>query len=65
MDERLWVEVFNSFNQQFANVMEQEDTQAKLAQGLRLDKGDLNGLITEYEQLVHHTRYDINQPLVL
>jgi hypothetical protein len=30
-DERLWVEVFDSFNRQFANVMEQEDAQAALA----------------------------------
>jgi predicted metalloendopeptidase len=27
-NERLWVEVFDSFNRQFANVMEQEDAQA-------------------------------------
>jgi hypothetical protein len=37
-DERLWVEVFDSFNRQFANVMEQEDAQAALAKGLQLDK---------------------------
>jgi hypothetical protein len=39
-DERLWIEVFDSFNRQFANVMEQEDAQAALAKGLQLDKGD-------------------------
>jgi hypothetical protein len=64
-DERLWVEVFDSFNRQFANVMEQEDAQAALAEGLQLDKGDLDKLITEFEQLVHHARYDVNQDLVL
>jgi hypothetical protein len=64
-DERLWIEVFDSFNRQFANVMEQEDTQAALAKGLQLDKGDLDKLITEFEQLVHHARYDVNQDLVL
>jgi hypothetical protein len=37
-DERLWIEVFDSFNRQFANVMEQEDAQAALAKGLQLDK---------------------------
>jgi hypothetical protein len=58
-DERLWIEVFNSFNRQFANVMEQEDAQAALA------KGDLDKLITEFEQLVRHAGYDINQDLVL
>jgi hypothetical protein len=64
-DERLWTEVFDSFNRQFANVMEQEDTQAALAKGLQLDKGDLDKLITEFEQLVRHAGYDINQDLVL
>jgi hypothetical protein len=64
-DERLWVEVFDSFNRQFANVMEQEDAQAALAKGLQLDKGDLDKLITEFEQLVRHAQYDVNQDLVL
>jgi hypothetical protein len=64
-NERLWAEVFNSFNRQFANVMEQEDAQVALAKGLQLDKGDLDKLITEFEQLVRHAGYDINQDLVL
>jgi hypothetical protein len=64
-DERLWIEVFDSFNRQFANVMEQEDAQAALAKGLQLERGDLDKLITEFEQLVRHAGYDINQDLVL
>jgi hypothetical protein len=64
-DERLWNEVFKSFNRQFANVMEQEDAQAALAKGLQLERGDLDKLITEFEQLVRHARYDVNQDLVL
>jgi hypothetical protein len=64
-NERLWIEVFDSFNRQFANVMEQEDAQAVLAKGLQLEKGDLDKLITEFEQLVRHAGYDINQDLVL
>jgi hypothetical protein len=64
-DERLWNEVFDLFNQQFANVMEQEDAQAALAKGLQLEKGDLDKLITKFEQLVHHAGYDVNQDLVL
>jgi hypothetical protein len=64
-DERLWNEVFDSFNRQFANVMEQEDAQAALAKGLQLEKGDLDKLITEYEQLVCHASYNVNQDLVL
>jgi hypothetical protein len=64
-DERLWIEVFDSFNRQFANVMEQEDAQAALAKGLQLEKGDLDKLITEFEQLVRHAGYDVNQDLVL
>jgi hypothetical protein len=64
-DERLWNEVGDSFNRQFANMMEQENAQAKLAAGLKLEKGDLDALITEFEQLVHHTGYNVNQELVL
>jgi hypothetical protein len=64
-DKRLWNEVFDSFNRQFANVMEQEDAQAALAKGLQLDKGDLDKLIMEFEQLVRHAGYNINQDLVL
>jgi hypothetical protein len=64
-DERLWNEVFDSFNRQFANVMEQEDAQAALAKGLQLERGDLDKLITEFEQLVRHAGYNINQDLVL
>jgi hypothetical protein len=45
--------------------MEQEDAQATLAKGLQLEKGDLNKLITEFEQLVRHAGYDVNQDLVL
>jgi hypothetical protein len=45
--------------------MEQEDAQAALAKGLQLEKGDLDKLITEFEQLVCHASYDVNQDLVL
>jgi hypothetical protein len=64
-DERLWDEAQDSFNRQFANVMEQENAQTKLAGGLKLERGDLDALITEFEQLVRHAGYDINQELVL
>jgi hypothetical protein len=64
-DKRLWDEVQESFNRKFANVMEQENAQAQLAGGLKLEKGDLDALITEFEQLVRHADYDINQELVL
>jgi hypothetical protein len=64
-DERLWEEVGDSFNQQFANVMEQENAKAKLAAGLKLERGDLGTLITEFKQLVRHAGYDVNQELVL
>jgi hypothetical protein len=45
--------------------MEQENAQAKLAAGLKLERGDIEALITEFEQLVRHAGYDINQELVL
>jgi hypothetical protein len=47
------------------DVMEQEKAQAELAKGLHLERGDLDALITQFEQLVRPTNYDVNQPLVL
>jgi hypothetical protein len=45
--------------------MEQENAQAKLTAGLKLERGDLDALITKFEQLVRHAGYNINQELVL
>jgi hypothetical protein len=64
-DERLWNGVIGAFNRQYADVLEQEKAQAELGRGLRMQNGDLDGLITRFEQLVRHANYDINQPLVL
>jgi hypothetical protein len=41
--------------------MEQENAQAKLAGGLKLEWGDLDALITEFEQLVRHAGYDMSR----
>jgi hypothetical protein len=63
-DERLWNGVIGAFNRQYADVLEQEKAQAELGRGLRMQNGDLDGLITRFEQLVRHANYDVNQPLV-
>jgi hypothetical protein len=64
-DERLWNGVIGAFNRQYADVLEQEKAQAELGRGLRMQSGDLDGLITRFETLVRHANYDVNQPLVL
>jgi hypothetical protein len=64
-NERLWDSTIGAFNQQYADILEQEKAQAKLAKGLCLERGDLDMLITQFEQLVRHVNYNINQPLVL
>jgi hypothetical protein len=64
-DERLWDSTIGAFNRQYADVLEQEKAQAELAKGLQLKNGDLDALITQFETLVRHANYDINQPLVL
>jgi hypothetical protein len=64
-DECLWNGVIGAFNRQYADVLEQEKVQAELGQGLHMQQGDLDGLITRFEQLVHHANYNVNQPLVL
>jgi hypothetical protein len=64
-DKRLWNGVIGAFNRQYADVLEQEKAQAELGRGLRMQNGDLDGLITRFEQLVRHANYDVNQPLVL
>jgi hypothetical protein len=64
-DEHLWNGVIGAFNQQYADVLEQEKAQAKLGKGLRMQQGDLDGLITKFKTLVCHANYNVNQPLVL
>jgi hypothetical protein len=64
-DERLWNGVIGAFNRQYADVLEQEKAQAELGRGICMQNGDLDGLITRFEQLVRHANYDVNQPLVL
>jgi hypothetical protein len=64
-DECLWNGVIGAFNRQYADVMEQEKAQAELGRGLCMQQGDLDILITRFEQLVCHANYDMNQPLVL
>jgi hypothetical protein len=64
-DERLWDSTIGAFNRQYADVLEQEKAQAELAKGLQLKNGDLDALITQFETLVRHANYDVNQPLVL
>jgi hypothetical protein len=64
-DERLWNGVIGAFNRQYTDVLEQEKAQAEIGSRLHMQQGDLDGLITRFEQLVCHTNYDVNQPLVL
>jgi hypothetical protein len=64
-DERLWDSTIGAFNRQYADVLEQEKAQAELAKGLQLKNGDLDAFITQFETLVRHANYDVNQPLVL
>jgi hypothetical protein len=64
-DERLWDSTIGAFNRQYADVLEQEKAQAELSKGLQLKNGDLDALITQFETLVRHANYDVNQPLVL
>jgi hypothetical protein len=64
-DEQLWNGVIGAFNRQYADVLEQEKALAELGRGLRMQSGDLDGLITRFETLVRHENYDVNQPLVL
>jgi hypothetical protein len=42
-----------------------KSAQAELAKGLQLRNGDLDALITQFETLVRHANYDVNQPLVM
>jgi hypothetical protein len=64
-DKRLWDRTIGAFNCQYADVLEQEKAQAELAKGLQLKNGDLDALITQFETLVRHANYDVNQPLVM
>jgi hypothetical protein len=47
-DECLWNGVIGAFNRQYTDVLEQEKAQAELGRGLRMQNGDLDGLITRF-----------------
>jgi hypothetical protein len=64
-DEWLWDSTLLSFNRQYADLLGQEKARAELDQGFKMEKGDLDGYITKFEQIVRQAGLDINQPLVI
>jgi hypothetical protein len=61
MDEWLWDSTLLSFNRQYADLLGQEKARAELDQGFKMEKGDLDGYITKFEQVVVADDYRLRQ----
>jgi hypothetical protein len=64
-DERLWESVILSFNRQFLDVLEQERAKATLRKGFKMERGDIDGYISKFEQTVRLAGLDINEQMVV
>ena len=61
----LWNSTRQSFCHQYADTLQQEKAQATIMRGLRMDPQNINGYIAQFEELICHTGYNINNPLTI
>ena len=61
----LWDSVELAFNRKFANVLAQIQAKASLKKGIKMERGDLDGYISKFEELVRQAGLDVNHDLVL
>ena len=54
-----------AFQRKFGDTLSEERVVAKLEDGIKMEKGDLDGFINCFEILVHHANYDPDHPMVL
>ena len=64
-NQGLWHSTERSFNRKFADVLTQERALATLKAGIKMEKGDLDGFISKFEQLTRHAGLRVNEPMVL
>ena len=64
-DRRLWEYTEEAFQRKFGDTLSEERAIAELEDGIKMEKGDLDGFINRFEILVRHARYDPDHPMVL
>ena len=64
-DQRLWEYTEEAFQRKFGDTLSEEQAIAKLDDGIKMEKGDLDSFINRFEILVRHARYDPDHPMVL
>ena len=64
-DQRLWDYTEEAFQRKFGDTLSEERAIAELEDGIKMEKGDLDGFINRFEILVRHAHYDPDHPMVL
>ena len=64
-DQRLWDYTEEAFQRKFGDMLSQERAIAELEDGIKMEKGDLDGFINHFEILVRHAQYDPDHSMVL
>ena len=64
-DQQLWDYTKEAFQQKFGDTLSEEQAITELEDGIKMEKGDLDGFINRFEILVRHARYDPDHPMVL
>ena len=64
-DRRLWEYTEEVFQQKFGDTLSEERAIAELEDGIKMEKGDLDGFINRFEILVRHANYNPDHSMVL
>ena len=64
-DQRLWDYTEEAFQRKFGDMLSQERAIAELEDGIKMERGDLDGFINRFEILVRHAQYDPDHSMVL
>ena len=64
-DQRLWDYTEEAFQRKFGDKLSQERAIAELEDGIKMEKGDLDGFINRFEILVRHAQYNPDHSMVL
>ena len=64
-DQWLWDYTEEAFQRKFGDTLSEERAITELEDGIKMEKGDLDGFINRFKILVCHTCYDPDHPMVL
>ena len=61
----LYNSTITSFRRQYADILQEEKARANIMKGIKMNPEDPDGYIAKFEEMVHHTGYNINDPLTI